>query len=270
MTDGIRKDDAVGWDPDQYRRFETERDRAAQDLFARIPTDLQPRRIWDLGCGPGLHAAQLKRRYPEAVVHGLDSSSDMLDQARSLHADIDWRLADLSEWRPESPPDLVFANASLHWSPDHAALFPRLAASLAPGGVLAVQMPMAWETRHHQLLREVAGHGPWAGQLSAVAAAAPLLPAETYYELLADLCAVDIWRTTYFHALRGPDPVLEWMAGAALRPYLDALRADVAMRRAFLSGLGARLSEAFPPAPDGVTLLPFPRLFLVARRGDGV
>jgi trans-aconitate 2-methyltransferase len=267
MTDSLRTDDAVGWDPAQYQRFETARDRAAQDLIARIPADLQPRQVWDLGCGAGSQAAQLKRRFPDAAVHGLDSSPEMLDRARSLDADVDWRQGDLRGWRPEGAVDIIFANASLHWLPDHAALLPRLAAALAPGGVLAVQMPMAWETRHHRLLRDVAAQGPWAGRLSAVEAIAPLLPAEAYYAALADRCAVDVWCTTYLHVLRGPDPVLEWMAGTALRPYLTALRHEDAMRRAFLSELAGRLSEAFPPGPDGATLLQFPRLFLMARRG---
>ena len=207
--------------------------------------------------------------YPDAVVHGLDSSPEMLDQARSQPVEVDWRLEDLRDWRPERPADLIFSNAALHWAPDHATLFPRLAAALAPGGVLAVQMPMAAETRHHGLLRDVAAQGPWAAELSAVGAMAPLLPVEVYYAVLARECAVDIWRTTYLHVLRGPDAVLEWMSGAALRPYLTALQADEPRKRAFLSELGARLNAAFPPGADGATLLPFPRLFLTARRGDG-
>jgi len=268
MTDSSRTDVGVRWDPAQYQRFEAERDRAAQDLIARIPPDLQPTSIWDLGCGMGGQAAQLKRQYPDADVHGVDTSADMLARARTLDAGVEWLEADLGQWRPARPADLVFANASLHWLFDHQTLFPRLAGFLAPGGVLAVQMPMAGETRHHRLLREVAAQGPWAERLSAVEAVAPLLPTEGYYALLADRCTVDIWCTTYLHVLRGADAVLEWMTGTALRPYLTALQADEAMRRAFLSALAVRLTEAFRPNPDGVTLLPFPRLFLMARRRD--
>ena len=149
------------WDPDQYRRFEAERDRAALDLLLRLPGDLEPEEIWDLGCGAGQHAALLKRRHPRARVHGLDSSDAMLAQARALDAEIDWRLGDIAGWGPERAADLIFANASLHWLPDHERLLPRLAESLAPGGVLAVQMPMAWESRQHGIMRAVAGEGPW-------------------------------------------------------------------------------------------------------------
>ncbi len=267
MTGPSRQPPGPGWDPLQYQRFEAERDRAAQDLLARLPPDLAPREIWDLGCGAGQHAIQLKRRHPEAAVHGLDSSAAMLEQARANGPDIDWRPGDLAVWRPEVAPDLIFANASLQWLPDHAALFPRLAQALAPGGVLAVQMPMAHGTHHHALMREVAAQGPWADRLAGVGTIAPLLSAEAYHALLAPDCAdIDIWSTSYLHVLGGPDAVLEWMKGTALRPYLSALADDAAMREAFLSALGARLAEAFPAGRDGATLLPFPRLFLVARR----
>ncbi len=255
------------WDPELYRRFEAERDRAALDLLLRVPGDLAPREIWDLGCGTGQHAALLKRRHPQARVHGLDSSAAMLEQARALRADVDWRQGDIAGWAPERPADLVLANASLQWLPDHATLLPRLADALAPGGVLAVQMPMAWESRHHGLMRAMAADGPWAARLAVVAALAPLLPPEAYYDSLSDACdEIDIWSTTYLHVLEGPDAVLEWMKGTALRPYLTALEGEPAMRAAYLSALGDALSAAFPRRPDGRTLLPFPRLFLVARR----
>ena len=267
MTDTPFPESRPGWDPAQYQRFERERDRAAQDLMARLPTGPSPHEIWDLGCGTGLHAIQLKRRFPGAVVHGLDSSADMLRQARAAGPGIDWRLGDLADWNPEAPADLIFANASLQWVPDHHVLLPRLTGVLAPGGIIAVQMPMAHETLHHRLMREVAGQGPWSDRLAAVPTLAPLLSAEGYYRLLADAgCEdIDIWSTRYLHALAGPHAVLEWMKGTALRPYLSALADDPVTGAAFLSALAARLAEAFPACRDGATLLPFPRLFLVAR-----
>lgn len=263
MTDPAR----TQWNPSQYARFEAERDRAALDLMLRLPDDLAPREIWDLGCGPGHHAALLGRRHPDAAAHGLDSSPAMLERARALDADVDWVQGDIAAWTPGRPADLIFANASLHWLPDHETLFPHLTRSLASGGVLAVQMPQGHATRHHGLLRETAGRGPWAGALSDVDRTPPLLDPVLYYELLAEDCeVVDVWSTTYLHALTGEDAVLEWMRGTALRPYLTALADEAALCAAFEDALGDALSRAFPMRPDGVTLLPFPRLFLVARR----
>lgn len=259
------------WDPGQYARFEAERDRAAIDLLVRLPADLEPRVIWDLGCGSGRHAALLKRRYPEAAVFGLDSSPAMIDQAERRPEAVDWRLGRIEDWAPEEPVDLIYANASLHWLPNHAALFDRLARALSDEGVLAVQMPLAHETPHHALMRETAAaDGPWKQSLAYVSAIAPLLAPRAYYDVLARACGeVDIWSTTYLHALTGPEPVLEWMKGTALRPYLEALE-PTPWRDAYLEALSARLSRAFPARADGVTLLPFPRLFLVARRTDVV
>lgn len=253
------------WDPDQYARFEAQRDRAALDLLLRLPDDLEPREIWDLGSGAGQHAALLKRRHPEAAVHGLDSSAAMIDKARARSEAVEWSVGDIASWRPEAPADLIFANASLQWLGDHEALFARLASALAPGGVLAAQMPMAHETVHHTIMREVAADGPWAAKLAGVETIRPLLDASAYYAVLANRCEpIDIWSTTYLHALTGEDAVLEWMKGTALRPYLTALD-DEPMRETFLAALGEALSRAFPRRADGVTLLPFPRLFVVAR-----
>lgn len=254
------------WDPQQYTRFERQRDRAALDLLGRLPDDLDPREIWDIGCGAGQHAALLKRRWPQARVHGLDASAAMLEQARSLPDAVDWVQADLQTWAPERPVDLLLANASLQWAPGHEALFARLAGYLAPGGAMAVQMPMAWETRHHTLMRQTATEGPWRDRLAGVDTIQPLLPMIAYYDALAGSCDdVDIWSTTYLHVLEGEDAVLEWMKGTALRPYLTALADEPPLRDAFLKALRQVLAEAFPRRPEGRTLLPFPRLFLLAR-----
>lgn len=255
-----------GWDPDQYRRFERDRDRPARELLARLPADLAPSEIWDLGCGAGQHAALLKRRHPEARVHGLDASEAMLEQARARRDDVDWRLGDIAGWTPDAPVDLIFSNAALHWLPDHEALLRRLTGFLSSGGTIAIQMPIAHDTLHHRLMREVAAEGPWAGALKDARPVMPLLDPAAYYSVLAESCGdVDVWSTRYLQALTGPDAVLEWMKGTSLRPYLTAL-ADEAMRRAYLDALAGRLSEAFPQRADGVTLMPFPRLFLTARK----
>lgn len=258
--------DSPHWDPDTYSRFEAERDRAALDLLVRLPDDLDPRVIWDLGCGDGHHASLLKRRYPRAEVHGLEQSADMLEGAAARDGKVHWHQGDIADWEPEQAVDLIFANAALQWVGDHEGLFPRLAGNLAPGGVMAVQMPMAFETRHHTLMRTVAAEGPWARALQAVPTIAALLSAETYYDRLSDACAdIDIWSTTYLHALTGDDAVLSWMSGTALRPYLTALADAPGLRAAHMTALGEALSRAFPRRADGVTLLPFPRLFLLAR-----
>ncbi|MDQ0462809.1 trans-aconitate 2-methyltransferase [Caulobacter ginsengisoli] len=254
------------WDPATYERYKAYRDRPALDLLLRLPADLSPREIWDLGCGTGEHAALLARRHPGARVHGLDSSPAMLDEARARNAEVDWRLGDIAGFAPDAPVDLIFTNAALQWLPDHAVLFPRLAGLLASGGVFACQIPIAYESLHHQLLREVAEEGPWAALTRTARVIQPTPSMADYHRWLGQACdEIDIWSTTYLHALEGPDPVIDWMDGTALRPYLDVLT-DETLRQAFLDALKARMVEAFPPEPDGTTLFPFARLFMVARR----
>lgn len=253
------------WDPDVYERYKTYRDRPALDLMVQIPShDFSE--IWDLGCGTGEHAALLAARHPGASVHGLDSSPEMLAAARRRAADVDWVSGGIETWAPGVAPDLVFSNAALQWLPDHETLFPRLAGALASGGVLACQMPMAFETQHHRILRETAEQGPWASLTRTARLIRPTPSMDDYYGWLAPVCGeVDLWTTTYLHALEGDDPVVEWMAGTALRPYLDVLT-DPALREAFLDAFRDRIAQAFPTREDGVTLFPFPRMFMVATR----
>lgn len=254
------------WDPDLYERYKAWRDRPALDLMVQIP-DRRFREIWDLGCGTGEHAALLSLRHPSARVHGLDSSPEMLRQAKNRQAEVDWVPGGIEDFAPTTPPDLIFTNAALQWLPDHGTLFPRLAGLLERGGVFACQMPMAYETAHHRILRETAEAGPWASLTADARRIQPTPPLEAYYDWLGGVCGVvDIWTTTYLHALEGDDPVVDWMRGTALRPYLDVLAADPSLREDFLDAFRARIARAFPARPDGVTLFPFPRLFMVAVR----
>ena len=74
---------------------------------------------------------------------------------------------------------------------------------------------------------------------------------------------LDIWETTYLHVLEGDNPVVEWTKGTALRPYLDALAEPE--RTDFLAAYATRIAAAYPKQPDGRTLLPFKRIFIVGR-----
>jgi trans-aconitate 2-methyltransferase len=253
------------WSARQYLRFEDERTRPSRDLLAQVPLE-RARSVVDLGCGPGNSTELLVERYPQAEVCGLDSSPEMLRQARARLPQCTFTEADLATWTPATPVDLLFGNAVFQWVPDHTSVLRRLAESLPAGGALAVQMPDNTSEPALVLMQEVAGRGPWAGNAGVAEAARGDLPSpESYYDLLKPVCTrLDIWHTVYNHVMDGPQGVVEWFKGSALRPFLAAL--DAAMREDFLAAYLAEVTKHYGRRFDGRVLLRFPRLFIVATR----
>lgn len=253
------------WNAEQYEQFRGERSRPFFDLLGRIP-DRGYRSIVDLGCGTGDLTAALGDHWPDAHVWGVDLSAEMLAPARErqVPGHLEFIQADLAGWRPARPIELAVSNAAFQWVADQAALLPFVVSYLAPGGVLAVQVPDNFSSPSHELLDQVKNDGPWATKLRAQERPLGVLPVAEYSELLrAQGMEVDAWETTYQHVLRGTDAVLEWMKGTALRPVLRALEADE--RDRFLQAYGEKLRTAYPSQPHG-TIFPFRRLFFVARK----
>src|SRR3954452_12552677 len=124
------------WSARQYLKFEDDRTRPSRDLIAQVPLD-RATRVFDLGCGPGNSTELLIERFPHAEVIGVDSSPDMLRQARERLPQGTFEQADLATWTPDRPADLLFGNAVFQWVPDHLAVLQRLLQSLPQGGALA-------------------------------------------------------------------------------------------------------------------------------------
>jgi trans-aconitate 2-methyltransferase len=252
------------WDPAQYLRFGNERFRPALDLIARISLEA-PEVVYDLGCGTGSATAALKGRWPSARVVGVDGSSEMLERAREGGGGIEWERADLRTWRPDEPCDLLFSNAALQWVGGHEELFPRLLGYLKPEGVLAVQMPNNFGAPTHTTIAETVNSPRWRDKLEPHTLKRPVLEPTAYYDMLSRHGArVDMWETTYYHVLRGDDPVVEWTKGSFLRPLLAQLEEGEA--REFLGEYAARVRGFYPRRADGTTVMAFKRLFFVAVR----
>jgi len=250
------------WDPALYLDFDDHRSRPFRDLLARVGATA-PRRVVDLGCGPGHLTELLSARWPDADVRALDSSPDMVAAARERGVAAE--LADVVHWTPSPDTDVVITNAVLQWVPSHPQLLPDWLEALPPGAWFAMQVPGNLGAPSHSLIRELLAEPRWRGSVDVRGELAVPEPAE-YAELFAAHAAdVDVWETTYVQRLTRDDPVLQWISGTALRPVRDALSADA--YAAFRAELAPRLREAYPMRPDGSTWFPFRRIFAVARTG---
>ena len=258
----------LDWNPALYRRFEDERTRPAQELLARVPlADLSSAaRVVDLGCGPGNSTELLVQRFPKAQVTGIDTSKAMLASARERLPGTAFEQGDIATWVPAVAPDLIYANAALQWVAGHETLVPRLFSLLAPGGVLAIQMPDNRQEPSHRLMRDIAGQAPWREPIGdADSVRTELATIGGYYDMLAKEAAlVDVWHTVYQHVMPTAGAIVDWLRSTGLRPFLDPLSDE--LRASFLAEYERRIAEAYPERSDGNRLLAFPRMFIVAQR----
>lgn len=246
------------WDPTKYLAFADHRSRPFHELVARISAT-DPRRVVDLGCGPGNLTETLAARWPNAVLEAFDSSPEMVEAARSRG--LDAHVADAATWTPAPDTDVVVTNAVLHWLPTHPALLRRWVTELPAGAWLAMQVPGNFQGPSHTLVRSQIEQS-WGSLADLLGDQAPVLDPAGYADLLEG-CDVDAWETTYLQRLEGPDAVLEWITGTALRPI--RARLDDEAWAAFRAELAPKLQEAYPQRPDGTTWFPFRRVFAVAR-----
>lgn len=252
------------WSPGQYLKFEDERTRPAVELLARVPVE-RPRRVLDVGCGPGNSTELLAARYPRAQIVGLDSSPEMIAAARQRLPSAEFILAGIDDYAPAAPFDVVFGNAVFQWIPDHIAVLVRLLSSCSPGGVIAIQVPDNLNEPTHMLMAAMARGGPWRERFMQPIRRDAIPAPSAYYDALKPLAAsIDVWHTIYYHVLAGPEAIVEWVKGTGLRPWLDRL--DEGERKAYLAAYTGRIAESYPPLVDGRVMLRFPRLFVVAVR----
>lgn len=247
------------WNPSLYMQYGAERSRPAAELLARVQSESVTSAV-DLGCGPGNSTALLQHRWTGASITGVDTSPAMLDEARKALPQCHFVQADIRQFQPLTAPDVIYANASLQWLPDHYTLFPRLVSLLKNEGFLAVQMPDNWLEPSHVLMREVACEQDYPNR-----GRDPLPGIHAYYDILSEAgCDVDIWRTTYYHKMRSHQAIIDWVSATGLRPWLQDLNEHEQQR--FLSRYHQLLQEQYPLQEDGQILLAFPRLFIVAQR----
>ncbi|KAE8349057.1 S-adenosyl-L-methionine-dependent methyltransferase [Aspergillus coremiiformis] len=253
------------WSATQYLKFEDERTMPARDLLARVPLQA-PKRVVDLGCGPGNSTAVLATCYPDTHLVGMDSSPDMIQKAKAALPDLEFSVEDLRSYSPPSSVDLFFSNAVLQWltKEERISIVKGLMETQPSGGVFAFQVPDNLMEPSHVLMREVAASGPWAAILRNVDRDTFQSAQEIYDQLKPLSSEVNIFRTEYYHSLEDHRAIVEWVKGTGLRPYVDPLLPQD--KKAFLEEYLKRLESAYPKLIDGRVLLRYPRLFVVAAK----
>jgi len=251
------------WDPERYARFRDERRAPFLDLLSLV----EPRsgmRVVDLGCGTGELTRLAHERLGARETLGVDASPAMLEKAAPLAGGgLSFARGDAGAFE-DGGWDLVLSNAALHWVPDHERLLPRLAACLADGGQLAVQVPANEDHPSHAVAREVASEPPFRDALAGHVRRSPVLAPERYAELLFRLgfAARRVRVEVYGHPLASRDEVVEWVRGTLLADYEKRL--DAGTWAAFLARYRERLRAALPD--DRPFLYTYRRVFVWARR----
>jgi trans-aconitate 2-methyltransferase len=202
------------WDPDQYRRFQAERDQPFHDLLALVDPAGHPE-VVDLGCGDGRLTALAHQRLGSASTLGIDSSASMLGQAQGAEG-LSFELGDIGTWASPGSYDVVLANAALHWVPDHAEVLARWVGSLRPGGQLAVQLPANADHPSHTVLAEVTAELGVEADPDPVAV--NVLRPEEYAAVLDELGATEqhVRLQVYAHHLGSSTDVIDWVKGTTL------------------------------------------------------
>ncbi len=253
------------WNPDLYLKFQMERDRPALDLIRSIDMD-EPRRIVDLGCGPGNSTGLLMARWPEAEIIGIDSSPSMIGKAQVACPGASFLTTDMcADLRHLGAFDIVFANASLQWVSDQARLMPCLFEMVGPKGVFAAQIPQYDQMPISKAIGKLVASTRWSALLGDVDPGYHFNPDKSYY----DWCSgpgidVRMWSTEYYHVMEGHDKIIEMMMSTGLKTYLEHIGGDDAQE--FISSIRERLMSVYPLQGDGMVLFPFKRLFVVAKR----
>jgi trans-aconitate 2-methyltransferase len=256
----------TSWDPGQYERFKAERAQPFWDLAALLRPVPAPR-VVDLGCGTAELTAALLERLGAVEGLGIDNDAAMLAEARSRAVGpLRVEAGNLATFEQPGAWDVVLANASLQWVPDHPTVLARWVASLRPGGQLAVQVPANSDHPSHVVAAEVAATEPFR---SAFPGGAPppdtvarnVLAPERYAELLHGLGLeqVHVRLQVYLHELGSTADVVEWVKGTTLTRFKRALPPDTyeAYVDRYRAELVARMGDRRP------YLYPFRRILML-------
>ena len=253
----------MSWNPKTYHKFQRERFAPFEDLLNLVMVG-DGLKVIDLGCGTGELTELLAERLPGSDILGIDSSPEMLEQAKvKERPGLRFERRSIEELSGEW--DLVFSNAAIQWVKDHVQLIPKLISSVKPGGQLAVQLPSNHSHITQLLVHEIAKEEPFVQALGGWTRTSSVLSIREYAELLYENGGTDIvvFEKVFPHILKDADAVADWLSGTMLLPYFERL--PESLHEGFRERYVSRLKERCPSKP---VFYPFQRIFLSAIRAD--
>lgn len=252
------------WNPNLYLKFEKERTQPVIDLISRIEK-VSPKRVIDIGCGPGNSTRQLKNKWPHSEIIGLDNSPGMIKKAKEGLPELTWITADAaSDLTHLGKFDIVLSNAAIQWIPDQQQLLPRLYSLLDDAGVLAVQVPNITDMGIKFAIQKTVEGEKWNPYFSSGEAETFYHSPQFYYDILSRLTSeIHLWETHYYHIMDSHQSIVDWYTSTGLRPLLDKLPSEE-LRSAFLQDILKSVSNEYELQQDGKTLFRFRRIFFIA------
>lgn len=253
------------WEPQIYLKFSKERLQPSYDLANRIEIE-SPRKIIDVGCGPGTSTSVLNEKWPSAEIIGIDNSADMISVAQNKNRNIQWILYDIThqqELDKFGPIDIVFANAVLQWIPDHERVIEKLFDILKEGGALAIQVPFEQDESIYKDLLRVSASPKWKSYFNSFPEYPKHYNIQHYLDIAFSLSShTQIWKTEYMHLLDSYKEIVDWYKGTGMRPVLEKLP-DEELRDLFCKDYESNLQQSYKREINGKLILRFPRLFII-------
>lgn len=251
------------WNPDLYLKFEKERTQPVKDLIFRIEKD-NPARIIDIGCGPGNSTIELKKRWPNSFIIGIDSSENMINRAKLDYPQLEWKVYDANkDLNLLGSFDIVFSNAAIQWMPNHKELLRRFFNMLNNNGVLAVQVPNTTYMPVNTAIQQTAKEDMWFERFKDMDDGLKGHELTYYYDALCPLAkSIDMWETHYYHVLYEHEAIIEWYSSTGMKPYLEKLTDEE--KQSFTQSVLSKIRKSYKVQDDGNVLFQFRRLFFIA------
>ncbi len=251
------------WNPEKYNQFKNIRYQPFFDLMDLISPENLKSGI-DLGCGTGEQTGILAEKFEDAAFLGIDSSEEMLEKSKEFESEnLDFKLASVENFiQSDQKFHLIFSNAALQWSENHAELFPQIISKLSENGQFAVQMPVQNENILNQILWELVQEKPFSDYLNGWKRESTVLSIDQYAQIMFDggLQDIQIIQKVYPIIADDADKLFDFISGSSLIPYMERLSEK--QQEVFIAEYKSRIQKSFKKFP---AIYAFKRLLLYGK-----